>query len=288
MGDTGVKAWLERLAQLAQAVADADAARIESTARRFGESRRWLAPVGWAAGTIVLIVRGAKLLVLNWRLTLIQLVPAAYVWLVMYELKRHTLRGAPFRQLTPGGMILLGVIAVVLSIAAFWCNTVFAFAVDGRKPAIAPSARQANVYFPTIASSGFALGLAIAVGGIVVPRIGSTWLYVLVLGSVLGLMLISFVAVPARIIGAKRERLPPTQAIGSWAAASALSTIAMTPGLLLDRVGLILLGVPGLHVVGFALLSLGTALYAAGMSSVSVVKLSMKLGTSRSESSATG
>ncbi|HZC69944.1 MAG TPA: hypothetical protein VE442_04575 [Jatrophihabitans sp.] len=277
--------------QLARAVADADAAEIESTARRLGGSRRWLAPVGWAAGTLVLIIRGIRLLLLNWRLTLIQLVPAAWVWLVMYELKRHTLRGAPFRQLTLGGMILLGVIAVAVSIAAFWCNTVFAFAVDDRKPAIAPSARRANTHFPTIASSGLAVGLAIAVGGIVVPRVGSRWLYVLVLGGVLALMLISFVAVPARIIGAKnakKERPPPREAIGSWAAATALSTVAMTPGFVLDRVGLILLGVSGLHIVGFLLLSIGTALYAAGMSSVSAVKLSMKLATPHSESAATG
>ena len=51
----------------------------------------------------------------------------------------------------------------------------------------------------------------------------------------------------------------------------------MTPGFVLDRVGLILLGVPGLHVLGLVLLSIGTALYAAGMSSVKAVKLSMKL-----------
>jgi hypothetical protein len=52
----------------------------------------------------------------------------------------------------------------------------------------------------------------------------------------------------------------------------------MTPGFVLDRIGLILLGVPGLRVVGFVMLSVGTALYAAGMSSVRAVKLTMKLG----------
>ena len=55
--------------------------------------------------------------------------------------------------------------------------------------------------------------------------------------------------------------------------------VAMGPGLILDRVGLILLGLPHLHVLGFVLLSIGTALYAAGMSSVKAVKLSMKLET---------
>jgi hypothetical protein len=51
----------------------------------------------------------------------------------------------------------------------------------------------------------------------------------------------------------------------------------MTPGFILDRAGLILLGIPGLHLLGLVLLSIGTALYAAGMSSVKAVKLSMKL-----------
>ena len=39
------------------------------------------------------------------------------------------------------------------------------------------------------------------------------------------------------------------------------------------------LGVPHLHPLGFVLLSIGTGLYAAGMSSVKAVKLSMKLET---------
>jgi hypothetical protein len=258
-------------------VADADAAKIESAAREFGAKRRYLAPVAWAAGAIVLVVRGIKLLILNWRLLIIQLVPALWVWLVMWDLKEHTLRGAPFRQITVGGMVLLGLAAVALSIAAFWCNTVFGFAIDGGKPRIAPAARQANRYLLTIASAGLVLGLLLALAAAVVPRIGSTWLYILVLGAVLTIMLISFVALPARIIGAKRQRLPPRQAVGSWATGGALSAVAMTPGFVLDRVGLILLAQPGLDILGFVMLSLGTALYAAGMSSVRAVKLSMKL-----------
>jgi hypothetical protein len=53
----------------------------------------------------------------------------------------------------------------------------------------------------------------------------------------------------------------------------------MTPGFVLDRIGIVLLGVSGLHVLGLLFLSVGSALYAAGMSSVRAVKLTMKLGT---------
>ena len=98
----------------------------------------------------------------------------------------------------------------------------------------------------------------------------------LILG-VCALMLVAFIAVPARILGARKRRLPPKQAIGKWAAGGALSAVAMGPGFILDRIGLLLLGVTGLHLLGIVLLSIGTALYAAGMSSVKAVKLSMKL-----------
>jgi len=75
----------------------------------------------------------------------------------------------------------------------------------------------------------------------------------------------------------RRQKLPPKQALGRAAASAALSAVAMGPGFILDRVGLILIGVSSLRVLGFALLSIGTALYAAGMSSVKAVKLTAKL-----------
>lgn len=278
----GFRARLGRLVRLAREVGDADAAKIEATARELGESRRYLAPIAWAAGALVLAVRGIKLLVLNWRLSLVELVPAVWVWVVMWDLKSHTLRGAPFRQLAAAGMLLLGVTAVIASIAAFWCNTVFGFAIEESRPLIRPAARRANRHIGLIVTAGCVIGVLLAGAAIVIPRIGPRWLFVLTLGAVLGLMLISFVAVPARIVGARREKLPPRQAAGRMAASSALSAVAMAPGFVLDRIGLILLGGTSLHILGLFLLSIGTALYAAGLSSVRVVKLTMKLGTATS------
>jgi hypothetical protein len=271
-------AWVEKIVEFARVVADAEPTQIEAAAQRLGASRRYLAPIAWAAGALVLLVRGVKILVLNWRLTLVQLVPAAWLWIAMYELKQHTLRGAPFRDLGVGSLSALSVIAVVLTIAAFWCNTVFAYAIDDPSPRIAPAVRRANLSLRRIMTMGVGVGLVVAAAAVVVPRADSLLLYVVVLGATMALMFATFVAVPARIVGATRRKMPPRQAIGSWAAASALSAVAMTPGFVLDRIGLILLGVPGLRVVGFVLLSVGTALYAAGMSSVRAVKLTMKLG----------
>jgi len=277
-GDHGrARKTLAWLVQLARAVADADPREIESTAEQLGTSRRYLAPVAWAAGAIVLLFRGLKLLLLNWRLTLVELVPAAWVWLVMWDLKHHGLRGDAFRQPSIGGVILLVALTIAASTAAFWCNTVFGFAITHPQPRIAPAMRQATRHLPRIVLAGIGMGVVLAVGAVFVPRIDSRWLYVVASTALYSLMLISFVAIPARILGVKKQKLAPKQAIGSWTIGGALSAVAMTPGFVLDRIGLILLGVPGLHVLGLVLLSIGTALYAAGMSSVKAVKLSMKL-----------
>jgi hypothetical protein len=233
-----------RIALAARAVADADPDEIETTARQLGESRRYLAPLAWAAGAIMLLVRGIKLLLLNWRLTLIELVPAIWVWLVMWDLRQHALRNDAFRQITVGGMIVLALLTVAASVAAFWWNTVFAFAITHAQARIAPAVRQARPHLPRLIRAGVVLGILLAVAAVVVPRIDSALPYLIAIVAVYALMLISFVAIPARILGAKKRRLKPKEAIGRWTVGGALSAVAMTPGFVLDRVGLILLGVP--------------------------------------------
>src|SRR5215472_9749596 len=84
-----------RLVRAVRAVADADPAQIEAATRQFGQSRRYLTPVAWAAGSIVLLVRGIKLLCLNWRLTLIELVPAAPHRRLSSDLSQHSTAPTP-------------------------------------------------------------------------------------------------------------------------------------------------------------------------------------------------
>lgn len=270
------------LRRLIRAIAEVDPASMEQSARELGQSRRLLAPLAWAAGTVVLLIHGVKLLVLNWRLSLIQLVPAAWVWLATWDLKRHLLHGQSFVHLHLAAQLGIAAAVVAVSIAAYWCNAVFAFAIDGPPPPrIAPAARQTRQARRMIASWGVIVGSALAFATIVVPQIADPWVFTLVLSAVLGVMLISFVAVPARIIGVRKQRRPPREALGHIAISGTVSAVAMTPGFLLDRIGLILLGLEHFHIIGFAMLSIGTALYAAGMSSVKAVKLTMKLTPKR-------
>ncbi|WP_100351123.1 hypothetical protein [Luteimicrobium subarcticum] len=264
---------------LARDVAFAEPSTVEAAALRLGSSRRYLAPIAWAAGTLILLLAGIRLLIRNWRLTFIELLPAAWVWLAMWDLKQHTLRGEPFRDLHLPGMLALSALTVVISIAALWCNTVFAFAIENDPPWIRPAARRANTAWRAIVVAGVAVGVVLAVAVAWVPRTGSGLLFLAVLGATLAIMLTSFVTVPARIVGnaGRKKRLVLRETVGSWTASGALSAVAMTPGFVLDRVGLVLIGLPGFRILGFVLLSLGTTLYAAGMTSARAVKLTVKL-----------
>jgi hypothetical protein len=275
--DPGAGRWVA-VRRLIRAIAEVDPAAMEQSVRELGQSRRLLAPLAWAAGTVVLLTHGVKLLVLNWRLSLIQLVPAAWVWLATWDLKRHLLHGQSFVHLHLAAQLAIAALVVTVSIAAFWCNAVFAYAIDGPPPPrISPAVRQTRQARRMIATWGLIVGSALAFATIVVPRMAGPWVFTLVLSAVLGVMLISFVAVPARIIGVRKQRLPAREAVGRIAISGTVSAVAMTPGFLLDRIGLILLGLQHFHIIGFAMLSIGTALYAAGMSSVKAVKLTMKL-----------
>lgn len=260
---------------LVSSIAEVDPHAIETAARRLGKSRRWLAPLAWAAGTIVLFVDGVKLLVVNWRLSLVQLLPAAWIWLATWDLKSHLLHGKSFRHVPVIVLVALSIGILACSVASYWCNTVFAMAIAGPPPPyLAPAIRQARQAHSTILRWGLLVGSALIVATVVIPRTGRMWLFAGVLSVVIAVMAISFVAVPARILGLGRRRLPPKEAVGRAAAGGALSAVAMGPGFLLDRLGLLLLGTQHLQVLGFILLAVGSALYAAGMSSVRVVTLS--------------
>jgi hypothetical protein len=270
-------AW-RLLAELVRAVSSADPDAIDAAAAQLGRSRRYLAPLGWAAGTIGLMLGGVKLLIVNWRLSLLELVPALCIWLTTWDLKQHFLYGTPFQQLNGLVLALLWVAVVLLTILSLACNTVFAFAIDEPPPRIIPAARQARAVSGGILGWGVALGGALAFAVVIVPRVAGLWLYGMILSAVLAVMMTAFVAVPARLIGLRRTH-PRTlrQRIGGYAVGGVLSAVAVAPGYIVSRLGLIFLGFSGWRLVGFVLLTSGTALFAGGLSAARAVKLGSKL-----------
>ena len=134
-----------RIGTLVRAIQDNDEARIEDAILRLSRSRHIFAPLGFAVGAFVMLFNGLRLLVTNWRLTLVQILPAMWIWLAMLDLKAHTLHGKSFNVLRGPVLIPLGLLIVAITVASFFLNAVFAFAVSrpGR-PEVRPAVAQAG------------------------------------------------------------------------------------------------------------------------------------------------
>ena len=98
---------------------------------RLSRSRRWLSPLVFAVGALGMLFEGVRLLFTNWRLTLIQVLPAMWIWLAMIDLKAHVFHGKAFHVLN--GPIVIPVVLAVAAVtaASFFLNAVFAFSIAG-------------------------------------------------------------------------------------------------------------------------------------------------------------
>src|SRR6478752_1312783 len=147
-----------RIRTLVRAIEENDETRVEEAIRRLSSSRRIFAPLGFAIGAFAMLFDGLKLLVSNWRLTLVQILPAMWIWLAMFDLKAHVLHGKQFHVIRGPLLIPINLTIVALTIASFFLNAVFAFAVaQGRRPPeVRPAMQDARSHLKTIAAYGVA------------------------------------------------------------------------------------------------------------------------------------
>ena len=198
-----------RIGSLVRAINEGDEAQIEAAILRLSQSRRVFAPLGLAVGAFVMLFQGVKLLVSNWRLTLVEVIPAMWIWLVMYDLKAHVLRGGSARDIRGAVLIPLTLLIVVITVASFFLNAVFAFAISQQgPPQIRQAFEQARRHLTPIVVSGSVVGLILAFTTLVVSRWSRPW-FVLCLGVVVGVMMICYVAVP---VAAGRSQADPVEA----------------------------------------------------------------------------
>src|SRR5450755_165474 len=190
-----------RIGTLVRAIQDNDDARIEEAILRLSHSRRIFAPLAFAVGAFVMLFNGLRLLITNWRLTLVQILPAMWIWLAMLDLKAHVLHGKSFHVLR--GPILIPIVLAIAAItaASFYLNAVFGFAiVRSGGPKIRPAVAQARAHLRVILWSGAVIGLLLGLVMAVVTRWGRPW-FAISLSVMLGVMMVSYVAVPSRLIG---------------------------------------------------------------------------------------
>ena len=149
-----------RIRGLVRAIRDGDDATVEAAIIQLSSRRRILAPLGMVVGAFAMLFEGLKLLVSNWRLTLVQVLPAMWIWAAMIDLEAHVFHGKSFHPLH-GWALLAAIIAVaVITAASFFLNAVFAFAIakPGR-PQIRPAFTQARSHAAIVLGAGSVVGL---------------------------------------------------------------------------------------------------------------------------------
>jgi hypothetical protein len=270
----------EQLGRFVRAVRESDLATADEVILRLSRSRRWLAPLAVLVGAFAMLFVGIKLLFTNWRLTLIQLLPAMWIWAAMFDLKAHLLHGRTFHVLRGPIVIPLVLAVAVITAASFYLNAVFAYSIaEEGPPSIRPAFARAWSRRMAILMPGFAIGILLGLSVVVVTRWGPFW-FGLCLGSVVAIMMVCYVAVPARLIGMKTS-YSRRDKLAASAVGGVVGAVVCTPPYLLGRLGLIMLGSHALFVPGLIIFSVGLTLQAGATSAVKTVKMSAKLVSGR-------
>jgi hypothetical protein len=266
---------VSRIRGIVQAIEDGDERHLEELIR-LSRRRRLLAPLALAIGAIAMLFDALRVLISNWRLALVMILPAMWIWLAMYDLKAHVLHGKSFNVLRGPVLIPIGLAIVLITAGGFFLNAVFAFAIAGaRPPKVRPGFAAARARLAPILISGSLVGALLAFSTTIATRWGRPW-FTLCLGVVVGVMMVCYVAVPSRLIGmrttySRRDKLTAT------ALSSTLSLAVCTPPYLLGRVGLLMLGSSVLLIPGIFVFALGITLQAGATGAVRALKLSANL-----------
>src|SRR5690348_15746998 len=118
----GSAAVARRIRSLIDAIEANDESRIEEAVLGLSRRHRALAPLAFAVGAFALLFDGLRLLVSNWRLMLVQVLPAMWIWLAMFDLKVHVLHGRSIHVIRGPILIPLGLIVIGLTVGAFMLN----------------------------------------------------------------------------------------------------------------------------------------------------------------------
>jgi hypothetical protein len=265
-----------RTAALARAIRDGDDQSVEDAVRTLSQSRRALAPIGFVVGAFMMLFVGLKLLVSNWRLTLVQVLPAVWIWVTHFDLKAHAFRGDSFHVFRGPVLVLVVLAITAVTAATFFLNAVFGYAISAPPPPrITPAFQQARANAGVVLGVGTAVGLFLAFSAVVVDRWGGVWFAVCMTAAIV-IMSVCYVAVPSRLIGVRPVRSRRDKLAAS-AIGGTLGVAVCTPPHLIARAGILMLGSHVLLIPGLFVMTFGVTLQAGATGAVKAIKMSAKL-----------
>jgi hypothetical protein len=268
------------MGEIVRALRHEDDETVQQLVLSISHRSRLLAPLALVVGAFVMLGRGLKLLVTNWRLALLEALPASWIWVAMFDLRVHVLHGQQFHVIRGPLVILLMAGVVILTAVSFYLNAVFAFTIaNGGSPRIHLGFAEARKRIGIILGSGVAAGLLVAFASLVVVRWGLYW-FAIAMSIATATLMVSYIAIPSRLTGL----VPAHSRRDKWAASAivaTLSAIICLPPYLLGRAGVGLMGIRGLFLLGVIILTVGVALHAGASGAVKSIKLSASLVGSR-------
>jgi hypothetical protein len=262
--------------RLIEVIRSSDDAAVEEAVLQLSQRRRWLAPLALIVGAVLMLFQGVKLLFTNWRLTLIQIIPAMWIWIALLDIKLHLLHGKQFHILRGPILIPCFLAITALTAASFYLNAVFAFAISKPgQPEIRPAFTKARAHVRVILAWGCSVGLALSFSTLVVTRWGH-WAFAISQSIVVGIMMVCYLAVPARLVGIKQTRSRRDK-LAATAVGGAVGAVVCSPPYMLGRLGILMLGWHGVFWLGIILIVIGAALQTGAVTAVKAVKFSAKL-----------
>jgi hypothetical protein len=254
-----------------------DPQEIADEVRTYAAGRRWLLPLLYVGQTIDSVLAGVWLLLGNWRLLLLELVPALWLGAITWDWRVRTFGRLPLAEVH--GLVALGVVLVVLgtTLVAYWCNSVFAFTAVQPSPVdLSAAFASARSHARRITTWALAAGGAHAVVAVAFTRT-NVLLYSIALGAVVLVQMYGLVALPVALVAQPTKKLRTRgERAARLALNGALSGVASTPGFLLNRIGILLFAV-GLPWLGVAVLVPAVVFQAAGAASSRAVQLAARV-----------
>jgi hypothetical protein len=265
------------IGRLVDAIRRGDDKAVEQAVLQLSRRRRWLAPLALIVGAFLMLFQGVKLLYTNWRLAVVQIIPAMWIWLAMLDIKLHVLHGKQFHVIR-GSLLIPCILGVtVLTAASFYLNGVFAFAIAvPGQPTIRPAFSRANEHLRVILAWGCSVGLALSFSALIATRWGH-WPFVISQSIVVGIMMLCYIAVPARLVGVEKKAQSRRDTLAASAVGGAVGAVVCSPPYMLGRVGILMLGWPYVFCLGVVLIIIGATLQTGATSAVKAVKFSAKL-----------
>ncbi len=270
------------IARLARAIRDGDEHTVESAVVALSQSRRMFAPLAFVVGAFIMLFDGLKLLLTNWRLTVVQILPAMWIWLATADLKAHVLHGRGFHHLN--GAVLVGAMVLVIAItaASFYLNAAFAFAVaTPPPPVIRPAFARVRTHARFVLGSGVLVGIALAISTLVLSRWGTRW-FGLATGITIGIMTFCYVAVPGRLLGIKTTNYSRRDKLAASAMGGTIGAVICTPPYVMGRIAILMLGSSLLFIPGLIFLTLAVTVQAGATGAVKALKMSAKIVAGKS------